>query len=299
MEFDDQRVDASQLDDRRGRGGGGGMPSGAMMGAGAGGLGIVGVIVIILIQMLGGGGADVGQALGPGTVPGTTASSDVATRCNTPGAIDQYEDCYILKVFNEINEVWTAELPTYGAQYVAPKLVFFENAVQTGGCGTATSDTGPFYCPGDSRVYIDLGFMQDLLQRFGAPGRYAQTYVIAHEVGHHLQNLLGTEKQVRKLQQQNPRQANQLSVAMELQADCYAGVYGTLANQRGNQKITKSDYNEALQAAQAVGDDRIQQQTSGRVNPETWTHGSSAQRQQWFETGFKTADPRKCNTFKS
>lgn len=298
MGFDDQHVDASQLDDRRG------MSSGARLGAGAGGLGIVGVIVLLLFNVLGGGGGGGTNGLdevlgGLGTGSGATASSDVAVRCNTSGAIEQYDDCYVLKVFNELNEVWGEELPRYGTDYSNPRLVFFEQAVSTGGCGTATSQTGPFYCPPDERVYVDLGFLDQLLTEFGAPGRYAQAYVVAHEVGHHLQNLLGTEAQVRKLQQRNPGQVNALSVRMELQADCYAGVWAALANERGNYRISQEQYRQALQAAAAVGDDRIQSANGGQVNPESWTHGSSKQRQQWFSTGFQTGDPRQCNTFKS
>ncbi len=298
MGFDDQHVDASQLDDRRG------MSSGARLGAGAGGLGIVGVLVLLLINVLGGGSGGGTNGLdqvlgGPGTGTGATASSDVATRCNTSGAIDAYDDCYVLKVFNELNEVWGGELPRYGADYRNPRLVFFERAVSTGGCGSATSQTGPFYCPPDERVYVDLGFLDQLLSEFGVSGRYAQAYVVAHEVGHHLQNLLGTEAQVRKLQRQHPNQVNALSVRMELQADCYAGVWAALANERGNYRITEAQYQEALAAAAAVGDDRIQSANGGQVNPESWTHGSSKQRQKWFSTGYQTGDPRQCNTFRS
>ena len=292
MEFDDQQVDASQLDDRRG-----GRSTGMVAGAGVGGLGLIGVIVVVLINVLGGGtGADpVGGALGGGT---QGAASDVATRCNTAGAIDKYEDCYVLKVFNEVNEVWAAELPAQGrTTYRAPKLVFFTSSVRTGGCGTASSQSGPFYCPADQRVYIDLGFMQQLLAQFRASGRYAEAYVVAHEVGHHLQNLLGVEAQVRKLQGQRPGQANALSVKTELQADCFAGAWGALANQRGNLKITKVEYDQALTAAAAVGDDRIQASSGGRVTPETWTHGSSQQRQEWFQNGFGTGTLASCNTF--
>lgn len=298
MEFDDQHVDASQLDDRRG------MSPGMRMGAGAGGLGIVGVLVVLLVSMLGGGGdaTDVlNQIVGPGsaaTGQSGTNSGDTATRCNTAGAIDSYEDCYVLKVFNEINEVWADELPRYGTKYTNPTLVFFQQGVNTA-CGAASSQTGPFYCPPDRHVYIDLGFLDQLLDQFGASGRYAEAYVVAHEVGHHLQTLLGIESQVRKLQQNNPRQANALSVKMELQADCFAGVWGSLANSSGHVRITKAEYQQALTAAAAVGDDRIQQQTTGRVNPESFTHGTSAQRQQWFETGYRTADLGKCDTFNS
>jgi predicted metalloprotease len=298
MEFDDQNVDASQLDDRRG------MSPGMRMGAGAGGLGIVGVLVVLLVSMLGGGGdaTDVlNQIVAPGTAAtgqGGNGSGDAATRCNTAGAIDSYEDCYVLKIFNEVNEVWTEQLPRYGTQYTDPTLTFFEQAVSTG-CGTASSQTGPFYCPPDRHVYVDLGFLDQLLQQFGASGRYAEAYVVAHEVGHHLQTLLGIESQVRELQQEHPRQANALSVKMELQADCFAGAWGSLANSTGHVRISQAEYQQALTAAAAVGDDRIQQQTTGRVDPESFTHGTSAQRQQWFSTGYRSADLSTCDTFKS
>ncbi len=298
MQFDDQQVDAGQLDDRRG------MSSGAKLGAGAGGIGVVGLLVVLVVSLLGGSGggtADVlDQVLGGGTGvggPSGGTTSDVERRCNVAGSIDRYEDCYVLKIFNEVNEVWAAALPQYGETYTNPRLVFFQQAARTGGCGTASSRTGPFYCPPDQRVYVDLGFLDQLLTEFGATGRYAQAYVVAHEVGHHLQNLLGIEPRVRQQQQTHPRQANALSVRMELQADCYAGVWGALANQRGNVRITKAEFDQAMTAAAAVGDDRIQASSGGRVDPESFTHGSSAQRQQWFSTGFTSADPGRCDTF--
>jgi uncharacterized protein len=259
VEFDDQRVDASQLQDRRG------MSSGAKMGAGVGGLGILGLIIALLL----GGGLP-----GSDTSSQPAASTDVAVRCNQPGAIAQYDDCYALKIFNEVNEVW----PQQVRGYRPPTLVFFERGVQTR-CGPAASQSGPFYCPGDSNVYIDLGFPRQLQQQLGAPGRNAQAYVIAHEVGHHIQNITGTERKVRQLQQQNPRRANELSVRLELQADCYAGVWARLANDNGNVRITQQEFDQAMNAAAAVGDDRIQTGAGARVNPESWTHGSAQQRQ--------------------
>lgn len=282
MQFDDQRVDTTNFEDRRG------LSRGAQMGVGAGGLGLIGLLLALL---LGGGIGDFG-----GTEAATTqtnSSSDVATRCNQAGAIQQYDDCYVLKIFNEVNEVWTDRI---GTNYVPPTLVFFEQGVNTA-CGPASSQTGPFYCPGDSKVYLDLGFLAQLQRQLGAEGDYAQAYVVAHEVGHHLQNLQGIERQVRQAQRANPSQANALSIAMELQADCYAGVWGRLANDNGNVRITQEEFNQAMNGAAAVGDDRIQQATGGRTNPETWTHGSAAQRQQWFGRGFTTGDPNQCATF--
>ncbi|MGZ4632661.1 MAG: KPN_02809 family neutral zinc metallopeptidase, partial [Actinomycetes bacterium] len=169
-------------------------------------------------------------------------------------------------------------------------------AVSTG-CGQASSQVGPFYCPPDERIYLDIGFLDQLQQQFGAQGRYAQAYVLAHETGHHLQTLLGTERKVRALQQSNPGRQNELSVGLELQADCYAGVWSRLANEKGNLTITDAELDQALGAAAAVGDDRIQQKTQGRVDPESFTHGSAAARRKWFKTGSDSGDLNACDTF--
>ncbi|MEZ5119024.1 MAG: neutral zinc metallopeptidase [Candidatus Nanopelagicales bacterium] len=284
MQFDDQKVDTSGLDDRRGM-------RGTTIGAGAGGLGLLGLLFVLLFG--GGFPFDDGQDT---TTTGQT--QDLASKCAQPGSLEQYDDCFVLKIFNETDEVWTREFRQRGSAYEQPRLVFFSGSTQTG-CGPATAQTGPFYCPPDQRVYFDLDFLRQLQSRFGAQGRYAQAYITAHEVGHHIQTITGVEQKVRRQQQANPRQANALSVRMELQADCIAGVWGRLANDRGNVVITKKEYDEALRAAAAVGDDRIMATTTGRVNPEAFTHGSSAQRQQWFERGFSTGDINKCDTFSS
>ena len=185
-------------------------------------------------------------------------------------------------------------LPQMGAQYQDARLVLFRDATETA-CGYGQAATGPFYCPGDGKVYIDLGFFQELRDRFRAPGDFAQAYVLAHEIGHHVQNLLGTSGQVHRAQQQNQGNANALSVALELQADCYAGVWGNTAAQQGI--LDAGDVEEGLGAAAAVGDDRLQKMSTGRVSPESWTHGSSTQRMQWFRRGFEGGDPRQCDTF--
>ena len=326
MQFDDDKVDTSELDDQRGGGAGGGGGLGGMLGGassgsgggvggagsavlaggvakmlGGGGLAAVVVIGILLFSVLaGGGGSPTGALSGGGSSAQTSqagSGADLAARCSSAAAIQQYDDCYVLKSFNEINEVWTAQFAAEGQRYTKPRLVYFDGGVSTGGCGRAASAAGPFYCPADSRIYIDLGFMNQLFAQIGASGRYAQTYVVAHEVGHHLQNILGIEAQVRRAQQQNPRQANALSVKTELQADCFAGVYGLLANDAGNQRITQEEYAQALQAAAAVGDDRILAGAGQRVNPEAFTHGSAAQRQYWFEQGFANPTIATCNTF--
>jgi uncharacterized protein len=294
IKFDDQSVDTSGVSDQRGRGIGG------PVAIGGGGLGIVGLIVFLLINVLGGGsGIDTTQLVPQdGTVQGQgTGEGDLETRCNTQGAIDKYDDCFLVKVYNEINEVWTDEFARAGEKYEQPGLTFFTQAVNTG-CGQASSQVGPFYCPPDQMIYIDIGFLQQLQQQFGAQGRYAQAYILAHEAGHHLQTLFGTERKVRAAQQSQPSKQNALSVAMELQADCYAGVWSKLADDAGNVSIGDAEVHQAQDAAAAVGDDRIQQQTQGRVDKESWTHGSAAQRKQWFTTGRTTGDVNACDTFR-
>jgi predicted metalloprotease len=175
------------------------------------------------------------------------------------------------------------------------KLVIFTDAVETGGCGSASSAVGPFYCPGDSKAYIDLSFYRDLKARFGAPGDFAQAYVLAHEIGHHLQNLLGANEKVARATRADKSRENDLSVRLELQADCYAGVWGNSAQHRD--LLEAGDVEEAITAANAIGDDRLQKQAGARVNPETWTHGSSAQRVKWFNIGMKSGQLESCDTF--
>jgi len=291
IKFDDQAVDVSGVSDRRGRGGAAAI--------GGGGVGIVGLLVYVLISVLGGGEVDPTQLVPQGgPVQGEGAGTgDLETRCNTDGAIERYDDCFLVKVYNEVNEVWTDEFARAGESYDRPGLTFFTQAVQTG-CGTASSQVGPFYCPPDQGIFIDIGFLEQLQQRFGADGRYAQAYIMAHEAGHHLQTLFGTERKVRAAQQANPSQQNELSVAMELQADCYAGVWSRLADDRGNVSVGEAELDQAIGAAEAVGDDRIQQKTQGRVDPESWTHGSAEQRRTWFLRGRESADVNSCDTFR-
>jgi len=199
-------------------------------------------------------------------------------------------------VLADTEETWSALLPKYGIQYVEPKLVLFSGMTPSA-CGTGQSAMGPFYCPLDQKVYLDTTFFDDLSQRFGAPGDFAQAYVIAHEVGHHVQNLAGTAEKVRAAQQRmGQAEANALSVRMELQADCYAGVWAHNAA-RSRQLLEAGDIEEGLRAASAIGDDRIQKQTQGRVVPDGFTHGSSEQRMRWFKRGLETGDPQACDTF--
>jgi predicted metalloprotease len=199
-------------------------------------------------------------------------------------------------VLADTEDTWSGILPKYGVQYVAPTLVLFSEAVQSG-CGMAQSGMGPFYCPLDQKVYIDMSFYNELETRFGAPGDFAQAYVIAHEVGHHVQNLVGTAEQVQKAQQQAGKaEANELSVRMELQADCFAGVWAKNAAQ-SRQLLEAGDIEEGLRAASAIGDDRIQQQTQGYVVQDAFTHGSSEQRVRWFRRGLEQGTPEACDTF--
>jgi predicted metalloprotease len=196
-------------------------------------------------------------------------------------------------VLADTEDTWSALLPNYQM----PTLVLFTDVVQSD-CGTAQSTAGPFYCPLDQKVYIDMSFYHDLHQRFGAPGDFAQAYVIAHEVGHHVQNLVGTAGQVREEQSARPAEANDLSVRMELQADCFAGVWANTA-QRSRQLLSAGDVEEALGAASAIGDDRIQRQTQGHVVPDAFTHGSSEQRVRWFRRGFESGKPDDCDTLQA
>lgn len=317
MQFDDNRVDTSRVRDQRdGKSGGGGFSMGG--GGGGGGMGVaaVGGVLAMLLRGKGGRGMLGLVLIGALVLGGMTmcsrvsqnasnnsfstqsvegAGTDLETRCNTDGALQQYPDCLLVKAFNETDEVWSQEFQRMGVDYRAPALTFFDGSVNTA-CGQATTAVGPFYCPGDESIYFDLGFA-DQLQQLGVKGDYANIYIMAHEFGHHLQNITGIEKQVRQAQQQNPRQTNQYGVKMELQADCMAGAWGRLANDRGNVAVTQDEVKQAMDAAAAVGDDRIQQSAGQRVNPETWTHGSAAQRVQWYMTGFNSGDINRCNTF--
>jgi len=205
---------------------------------------------------------------------------------------------FISVVLADTEDSWTRLFADSGATYIPPKLRYFEGSTESG-CGEASAQSGPFYCPADSRVYIDLGFYRELAERFKAPGDFAQAYVIAHEVGHHVQNLLGTEATVRKQQQgRSVRQRNALQVRMELQADCYAGIWAHDA-QRSRHVLEEGDLEEALAAAKAVGDDMIQRQTQGTVMPETFTHGTAKQRQRWFKAGFASGQIKSCDTFRT
>jgi predicted metalloprotease len=279
------RLDPSQVEDRRG--GMFGLPGGGLT-VGGGGLGLVGILIYVLVSVLSNGG------VGPlGNLDGSTVAQappgQVLSDCRTGADANSREDCRVLADINSIQRYWEGALPNYRPA----KTVFFTGSTATG-CGTASSDVGPFYCPEDKNVYIDLGFFDELQSRFGATGGpFAQAYVLAHEYGHHIQDLLGTLKPGAGQQGAQGR-----SVRTELQADCYAGVWSKHATETGYiVGLTKADIADALNAAAAVGDDRIQAETQGQVNPETWTHGSSAQRQHWFTAGFQGGKRAACNTF--
>ncbi len=271
-------------------GGGGGLGKPAAVGGG-----IIGMLVVLATTVFG-GGSDGGGGLGnvldqlPGAVPERSSADQVADEA-------QQEEAEFVEFLTEDTQaIWAAEFQRAGRPYEHARLNMFTGRVVTS-CGPATSAVGPFYCPADSEVYIDLDFFRELSDRFGAPGDFAQAYVIAHEIGHHVQNVLGISDDVRQRQQAARSQAaaNELSVRLELQADCLAGVWAHSVYARGD--LEPGDIEEGLAAAQAVGDDRIQEQAGMNVSPETWTHGSSAQRQEWFGRGFESGDSSRCDTF--
>jgi predicted metalloprotease len=278
------RLDPGQIQDQRGARGGRGLAVG-------GGLG--GILVVVVLALLGvnvpgtGGGTD---PISLGTDQPSGQTSELSSECRTGSDANQREDCRIVGVVNSVQAYWTDEVQGYRE---APTR-FFTGQTSTG-CGGATSAVGPFYCPNDQVVYIDLSFYDELRSRFGARGGpFAEAYVIAHEYGHHVQHLLGTDRRVG-----NDRQgATSGSVRLELQADCYAGVWAAHAVDTGFiEQLTRADIEDGLDAAAAVGDDRIQRSAGARVDPESWTHGSAASRQRWFDNGYRTGDPNRCDTF--
>jgi predicted metalloprotease len=246
------------------------------------------VLIFLALQFFGGGGSTGSSLDGLGGQTGVQPGTSVDLSNNG----DMVE--FMGAVADDANDLWTDTFQRSGQQYQRAVLVLFTGSTVSG-CGPASSETGPFYCPADQKVYLDTDFFKELSDRFGAPGDFAQAYVIAHEIGHHVQKLTGIEAQVRQLQQQDSSRQNELSVKLELQADCLAGVWAQSVYQQGD--LDPGDVEEGLQAASAVGDDRIQASAGVGVNPETWTHGSAAMRSQWFNTGFKSGDPAGCDTF--
>jgi predicted metalloprotease len=263
---------------------------------GGGGLGLVGLLIYILITVLSNGGGLGGQLapldqrqIGQGDTP-----SEVSQACQTGEDANRRDDCRIVAVVNSVQKFWDGVFQRSNRQYQYVDTVFFTGQVQTG-CGLASSQVGPFYCPADKLVYIDLGFFDDLESQFGVEASpFVQAYVIAHEYGHHVQDQLGVLEKIRG-DTQGPES---LAVRSELQADCYAGVWAAHAVDTGLiEELTQTDINDGLDAAAAIGDDRIQETTQGQVNPETWTHGSSEQRRRWFSRGYQNGRPVACDTF--
>jgi predicted metalloprotease len=272
MELGNQRA-SGNVEDRRG------------MGMVGGGLGVGGIVVAVIAYFL---GFDPGTALN--VAQQVTAPQQQSGRAGTPS--DQMGQ-FVAKVLGSTEDVWTNIFARSGSQYRPPTLVLYDGLTRTA-CGTGQAAMGPFYCPNDEKLYVDLSFYRDLERRFHAPGDFAEAYVIAHEVGHHVQKLTGT---FRRMEEARGRAqgAGGVSVRMELQADCYAGVWGHYAGMM--KELDPGDLEEALNAATAIGDDRLQQQTQGRVVPESFTHGSSAQRTRWFKRGFDSGRPQDCDTF--
>ncbi len=299
-------IDTSQIDDERGGGGGGGGGRGGIGGLPIGGGGLTGIIISVLVALVG-GYFGISNLSGSGTSsqPQTGDNTTLSSECTQSDALKQL-DCRNTLYVNSVQAFWAKELPTaFGDSYTPAKTVFFSNQVTTG-CGAADSGTGPFYCPADKLVYIDLTFYKLLADQLGAPGEFAQPYVLAHEYGHHVQDLVGTEATVDRQRQRDPSQANALSVRLELQADCYAGVWAkgaTGTTDSSGQKIFKSltadDIQQGIQTAGKIGDDTLQQRSGGTINPAEFTHGTSADRQKWFGTGYNTGDPKACDTFKA
>ena len=271
---------SKNIEDRRGAGGGG---------IGRGGVGLGGGAILLVLSLL--FGRNLFEETGvapPGSGVTTTAGGEVAPVSETPEEKNRAD--FVSFVLDDAQAVWARLLPSYRDA----RLVLFREVVRSG-CGSAQSAMGPFYCPLDERAYIDLGFYDELRSRFGAPGDFAQAYVLTHEIGHHVQHVMGTDTRVRQLQESRPQAANDLSVRLELQADCYAGVWANSTEQR--RLLEAGDVDEALAAASAVGDDRIQKASTGSVRPETFTHGSAAQRATWFKRGFQSGRPDAWDTF--
>jgi predicted metalloprotease len=290
-------VDTSQIEDGRRSGGGGGGIGGLPIG----GKGLGGIVVTLIIALVGG-------YFGINTLggPSTETADAPAVQCSVGAEQLKVLECRNGLYVTSIQAYWRDQFPqSFGEEYVPAKTHLFQNSVNTA-CGSADSGVGPFYCPADDKVYIDFSFYQVLAEQLGAPGEFAQPYVLAHEYGHHVQDVLGTEAEMRRRQERDPGSANQESVKLELQADCYAGAWAhsaaTTKDKDGDAfftSLTEADIQEGIQAAGQIGDDTLQKRGGGEINPEGFTHGTSAQRQQWFRVGWESGDPKQCDTFKA
>ncbi|GIJ47443.1 membrane protein [Virgisporangium aliadipatigenens] len=308
MELNEQAdLESGQVEDLRGQGGGGiragGLPIPIPIGGGK--IGLIITVVVLLAGLFVGGGLGTGLIGGEDSGSNSGSGQPLEQECDKSNTNRfQEADCRNFLYVQSVQTYWKVQLPqSFGKAYQEATTRFFSGQVNTG-CGAADSGVGPFYCPADSHVYIDLTFYQELSNRFGAQGEFAAPYVIAHEYGHHVQNLLGTSDQVNRAQQRDPNNANRYSVMLELQADCYAGAWAkgasTTKDRDGDtlfKSISEQDIQQAVETAEAIGDDAIQKRAGGRVNQDQFTHGSSAQRKQWFLQGYNTGDPKQCDTF--
>ena len=296
MKLDDMR-ETDNVDDRRGQGGGGfggGGFGGRGMAVGGGGIGLIAVVVIVLL--LGGDPTALLSGLDDGS--GQTRGSSEQTEGGGPAGprADDEAFAFSRKIIGSTEDVWADIFRENGMTYEPATFTPYDGQTQTAGCGGGQSAMGPFYCPADKRVYIDLSFFRELSQRFGAPGDFAQAYVLAHEIGHNVQMLLGLSDMVERASRRSEREGNRMSVKLELQADCFAGVWANRANRQGN-VLEAGDVEEGLAAANAVGDDTLQRQSGGGVVPDSFTHGSSAERMRWFRRGLESGDPEQWDTF--
>ena len=278
------------IDVRGGGGGRGARRGGAAVPVG-GGVGLLGVLIFLAIQLLGGGSGGAFDV-----PPGFDTAARAPSGSPIPADQDSEKDLkdFSVYVFNNAQAMWARTFEAQGERYERAKLVLYRDGVQTG-CGSASSAVGPFYCPADGYVYLDLSFYRDMARQLRASGDFAWAYVIAHELGHHVQQQLGTSAEVDRIRRSDPERANEASVRLELQADCYAGVWAHSVFEAG--ALDPGDIEEAITASEAVGDDRLQQQAGRQINPDTFTHGSSAQRRSWFERGRAGGDPADCDTF--